>query len=80
MIVAFGVQIYMFCFDGGRDPPGNYICCGLFTFCEAYLVSFISSVTGHQSGNGVVLLAGFYTLGKYHDIFSNCGSIDDLRM
>ena len=63
MIVAFGVQIYLFCCGGGRDPPENYICCALFTFCEAYLVSFISSATGHQSGNGVVLLAGIYTLG-----------------
>ena len=65
LILGFGVQIYLFCCQGGRDPPENYICCGIFTFCEAYLVSFISSATGRESGNGVVLLAGVYTLGKH---------------
>ena len=64
LIVAFVIQIYMFCCGGGRQAPSNYLCLALFTFCEAYLVSFISSITGKQSGNSVVMLAGVYTLGK----------------
>lgn len=70
LIVAFVIQIYMFCCGGGRQPPSNYICLAVFTFCEAYLVSFISSITGKQSGNSVVMLAGVYTLGNLDDILA----------
>ena len=57
------IEVYMFCCEGGRTSPSNYICLSIFTLCEAYIVSFISSITGKESGNSVVLLAGIYTLG-----------------
>lgn len=64
LIVAVVVEIYMFCCNGGRTSPSNWVCIGLFTLCEAYVISFVSSLTGKESGNGVVLLAGVYTLGS----------------
>jgi len=63
LFICIGVEIYMFCCHGGRASPQNYICLGLFTLAEAYIVSFVSSITGKESGNSVVLLAGIYTLG-----------------
>jgi hypothetical protein len=62
LVVCFVVQIYMFCCNGGQTSPSNYICISVFTLAEAYIVSFVSSVTGKESGNSVVLLAGIYTL------------------
>lgn len=64
IVVCLVVEIYMFCCQGGRTFPENFICLGLFTLAEAYVVSFICSATGMQSGNQVVLLAGVYTLGR----------------
>lgn len=64
IVAAIVVEIYMFCCEGGRTYPSNYVCLTIFTLAEAYVVSFISSVTGYESGNGVVLLAGVYTLGR----------------
>ena len=34
----------------------------IFTLCEGYIVSFISSMTGVKSGNEIVLQAAFVTL------------------
>ena len=63
LAVAMVVQIYMFCCNHGRTFPANFLCVGLFTLAESYMVSFICSVTGKESGNAVVLLAAVYTLG-----------------
>lgn len=63
LAVAMIVQIYMFCCNGGRTFPGNFVCVGIFTLAESYMVSFICSITGKESGNGIVLLAAVYTLG-----------------
>jgi hypothetical protein len=46
IVLAIGIELYMFCCNGGRTFPGNYICVGLFTLAEAYVVSFICSLTG----------------------------------
>ena len=60
------IEIYIFCCDGGRTFPSNMILLGIFTLCEGYIVSFISSATGYQQGNGVVMLAAFLTMGKFY--------------
>lgn len=65
MVTAIVIQLYMFCCSGGRTAPSNYICVGLFTLAESYVVSFICSITGKESGNSIVLLAAVYTLGKF---------------
>lgn len=51
LIGAIVIEIYVFCCQGGRTFPGNLITTCLFTLCEAYIVSFICSVTGETSGN-----------------------------
>lgn len=63
--VTFGIEIYIFCCNGGRTFPANMILLGVFTFCEGYIVSFISSATGSKSGNGTVLLAAGLTMGNF---------------
>jgi len=41
-IIAFVVEIAVLCFkSNARNFPTNYILLGTFTFCEAYLISFI---------------------------------------
>lgn len=62
--LTLGIEIYIFCCDGGRTYPANMVLLGIFTLCEGYIVSFISSATGYQQGNGVVMLAAFLTLGS----------------
>lgn len=62
--VTLFIEIYIFCCDGGRTFPSNMILLAVFTFCEGYIVSFISSATGYQEGNSVVLLAAFMTMGN----------------
>jgi hypothetical protein len=63
--MTIGIEIYIFCCDGGRTFPSNMVLLGIFTFCEGYIVSFISSATGYKEGNSVVMLAAFLTLGTY---------------
>lgn len=70
LVMCLVIQIYMFCCSGGRVFPGNLICLGLFTLSESYIVSFICSATGKESGNQVVLMAAIYTLGKIDNIQS----------
>lgn len=57
------IEIYVFCCNGAKQHPENIIMIGLFTLCQGYIVSFISAVTGAQSGNGIVLMAAIYTFG-----------------
>jgi protein lifeguard len=64
IVMILIIEIYMFCCQGGRTSPSNYICVGIFTLAESYVVSFICSITGKDSGNYIVLLAAFYTLGN----------------
>ena len=45
--LAFTIEIYIFCCNGARTQPANMITLGVFTLCEGYIVSFISSATGH---------------------------------
>lgn len=52
----------MFCCEGGRAHPSDVICVSCFTLAEAYIVSFISSITGRESGNSIVLIAAMLTL------------------
>lgn len=65
LVMAIVIEIYMFCCQGGRTSPSNYICVGLFTLAESYIVSFICSVTGKENGNSIVFLAAVYTLGTH---------------
>lgn len=76
--VTFGIEIYIFCCNGGRTFPSNMVLLGIFTFCEGYIVSFISSATGHQSGNGTVLLAAGLTMGNFKNNFSCCNCMYSL--
>lgn len=76
--VTFGIEIYIFCCNGGRTFPANMVLLGIFTFCEGYIVSFISSATGYQSGNGTVLLAAGLTMGKFISYFSCCNRMHSL--
>lgn len=46
LVTAIFIQLYMFCCQGGRTSPSNFICVGLFTLAESYIVSFICSITG----------------------------------
>lgn len=46
LFIAIFIQLYMFCCQGGRTSPSNFICVGLFTLAESYIVSFICSITG----------------------------------
>ena len=62
MVVVVGIEIYMFCCNGGRTHPSDMILLSIFTLAEAYIVSFISSITGAQSGNQIVLMAAALTL------------------
>jgi FtsH-binding integral membrane protein len=71
---AFFLFQLMFCCQGGRTFPENF-CLGLFTLAEAYVVSFMCSETGMQSGNHVVLLAGVYTLGRSFPIQSSSSPV-----
>jgi FtsH-binding integral membrane protein len=75
IVVCLVIEIYMFCCQGGRTFPENFICLGLFTLAEAYVVSFMCSETGMQSGNHVVLLAGVYTLGRSFPIQSSSSPV-----
>jgi len=70
--VTFGIELYIFCCNGGRTFPANMILLGVFTFCEGYIVSFISSATGYQSGNGTVLLAAGLTMSNFISNLSRC--------
>lgn len=73
--VTLAIEIYIFCCNGARTYPSNMILLALFTFCEGYIVSFIASATGYQSGNGTVLLAAGLTMGtfwSYHLSRSYC--------
>lgn len=65
IILTLFIEIYIFCCDGGRTFPSNMILLGTFTFCEGYIVSFISSATGYQQGNGIVMIAALMTLGNF---------------
>lgn len=51
IITCIIIEIYMFCCQGGRKYPQNIILTSIFTICQSYTVSFISSATGMQSGN-----------------------------
>ncbi len=68
MGLTIGIEIYIFCCNGGRTFPSNMVLLGIFTFCEGYIVSFISSVTGYQQGNSLVLLAAFLTMGNFSSL------------
>jgi hypothetical protein len=46
--IAFTIEIYIFCCNGARTFPANMITLGMFTLCEGYIVSFISSITGKK--------------------------------
>lgn len=57
-VLAIIVELAIICNkDLARRVPTNYICMGVFTFCEAYLVSFTASVYDPS----VVLTAAFMT-------------------
>ena len=61
-VIVIIIEIYIFCCSGARTFPQNIITTFIFTLCEGYIVSFISSVTGKTSGNAIVLLAAGSTL------------------
>jgi len=59
-IMAFIIECALLCFrNQARKVPNNYILLGMFTFCEAYIVAFISSVYDPI----IVLTAAFMTAG-----------------
>jgi FtsH-binding integral membrane protein len=62
MVGAVVTQIWIFCCRGGKTYPLNVILTSIFTLCEAYIVSFLCSATGMQSGNAIVFEAAFMTL------------------
>ena len=62
VVLALIIEIYIFCCEGGRKFPQNMVLTFLFTLCEGYIVSFVASITGKTSGNGVVFMAAFMTL------------------
>lgn len=60
-------EIAILCFKPGRRAPWNYLLLLVFTLCEAYMVSFICSVVGQESGKAIVLMAAIMTLGTSGD-------------
>ena len=66
MILAFiGLvisEIYILCCEKGRYYPTNMILLAIFTFCEAYLVSYICGVTAVTAGKQTVLIAAGMTV------------------
>jgi FtsH-binding integral membrane protein len=62
MIVA---EICIICLPAGRKYPLNLILLGLFTLGEAYLVSFICTMTAYETSGYIVLIAFVMTLGRY---------------
>ena len=59
-IIAIVVECAIICSkDVARKVPNNYICLGIFTFCEAYIVAFTASVYDPM----IVLTAAIMTAG-----------------
>jgi FtsH-binding integral membrane protein len=59
-IIAIIVELVIICNKQvARTVPQNYICLGIFTFCQAYMVAFIASVYDPVT----VLAAAFMTAG-----------------
>lgn len=60
MIIA---EIAIFCCPAGRQFPINMICLFVFTFGEAYMVSYICSIVAQDQGTAIVVVAACMTLG-----------------
>jgi len=66
MVFALIVEIVIFCCPAGRQHPKNIMLLTIFTLCEAYMISFITSLTAYNNGGAqIVIIAAIMTLGNY---------------
>lgn len=64
-VLMIVVEIVIFCCPAGRRYPINMIALLIFTLCEAYLVSYICSLTAYSGNGAMVIVAAVMTLGNY---------------